>query len=794
MSKTFNDPLFASQWYLVNTGQRGGTSRLDINVLSAWDKYTGKGVIVAVNDDGMDLTHPSLVANLLTNLAYDGARDTLGQGFVGAANSHGTVVGSIVGMAGNDGIGGVGVAYEAKIVPGVAIGAASGSTAKLFLANLAAGAGVSVNSWGQDPAFAENFGSSGSQADKDWGAALLRAATEARGGLGMVIEVSGGNERGNNADTALSNFTGNKLTIAVGAITETGAPTDYSTRGASLLVSAPGGVNSGANSSDTGFGIPSADVQGAAGYNTVAGEAGDYTFQNQGTSYSGPMVGGAAALMLQANPKLGFRDVSTILALTARQVDVTNSSWVKTAASDWNLGGMHFSRDFGYGLLDVSAAVRLAESWNMTAGTIANWQSAEGLSATASGTIPDNNPSGFTAVASVANNLRIERMEFDLNLSATSPSQLSATITSPGGTTITLFDQPLTRGLANGAPDMTSAEPSWPSTFTVGSTAFLGENSAGTWTLKLTDKVTGAEATFNTLTVRAWGSAVTANSQYVLTNEFAAANPTLTDTSGVDTLNAAAAANAVKLDLVAGHTSTVAVGSFTIAAGSVIENAIGGLGDDTLVGNAVNNLLRGNGGNDSIDGGAGIDTAVFTGARTGYTLTKTATGYTVSSTDEGVDTLQNVERLQFANTSLALDIASPNSAGGIYRLYGAAFNRTPDLPGLGFYISEADKGASAASMAIGFTYSAEFQKAFGTTITDNFATGANIINLVTAFYTNVLQRAPDTAGRDWYANEITTHARTVGQVLAEIADSPEYVAKLTGVLEAGIAYTPWLPG
>ncbi len=124
----------------------------------------------------------------------------------------------------------------------------------------------------------------------------------------------------------MSNFTGNKLVIAVGAVTETGAPTDYSTPGASLLVSAPGGVSSGETSDNSGFGIISADVQGTAGYNKDAATAGDYTYQNQGTSYSGPMVGGATALMLQANPKLGFRDVSSILALTARKVDATNSS------------------------------------------------------------------------------------------------------------------------------------------------------------------------------------------------------------------------------------------------------------------------------------------------------------------------------------------------------------------------------------------------------------------------------------------------------------------------------------
>lgn len=676
MTITFNDPIFSSQWYLSNTGQRGGESRLDINILSAWESVTGKGVIVAVNDDGMDLTHPSMVANLLTNLAYDGVRDTTGQGFVGAGNSHGTVVGSIVGMAANDGVGGVGVAYQAKIVPGLAI-ATGVNTAKLFLANLAAGAAVSVNSWGQDPAFAENFGGSGSSDDQAWGSALLKAAAEARTGLGMVIEVSGGNERGNKADTALSNFTGNKLVIAVGAITELGKPTDYSTPGASLLVSAPGGVAAVGQSINNGFGIASADVQGKFGYNTIDSAEGDYAYQNQGTSYSGPMVGGAAALMLEANSKLGFRDVSTILAMTARKVDVTNASWTQNAATDWNLGGMHFSRDFGYGLMDVSAAVRLAESWTQPAGTVANWMSAQGLSSTASGAIPDNSVAGLTATAVVTDNVRIERMEFDLNLTAASPSQLSATITSPGGTTVTLFDQPLTRSLKDGAPDMATPESAWPQTFTVGATAFLGEASAGTWTLKLTDKVSGEIATFNSLTVRAWGSVSNADSQYVLTDEFSGTH-ILTDTSGVDVVNAAAATKAVRIDLHAGAKSTVGgdtvTGELTIAASAVIENAIGGLGNDVLIGNDASNQLRGNRGDDRLEGNGGIDTAVYQGVKTGYTLNLSGATQIVTAksgaTLEGTDTLVGVERLQFADAKIAIDLLSGGNAAKTAQLLG----------------------------------------------------------------------------------------------------------------------------
>jgi subtilisin-like proprotein convertase family protein len=832
---------------------------LDINVLSAWDKYTGKGIIVAVNDDGMDLTHPALLPNMLVNLAFDSTRNTTGQGFgeMKDGNAHGTVVGSIVAMPGNDGVGGVGVAYEAKLVPGRVLGEGANS-ANQFLANLASGASVSVNSWGKDPAFSDIFTPNGSAEDQAWGAALLRATSEARNGLGMVIEVSGGNERATRADVAMTNFTGSRLIIAVGAVTETGVPTSYSSQGASLLVTAPGGVAGPDTAVDTGFGIPSADVQGDAGYNKTAGAAGDYAYQNEGTSYSGPMVGGAAALMLQADPTLGFRDVSNILAMTARKVDPTNTSWVQTHATDWNGGGMHFSRDFGFGLLDVSAAVRLAESWYLPAGTMANWQSAEGVSATAKAEIPDDS-TFFTVTADVAKNVRIERMEFDLNLTSTSPAQLSATITSPSGTTITLFD----------IPNVGTDVPAWPGTFTIGVTGFFGESSAGTWTLKLLDSVTGVVASYNSLTVRAWGSAITANTQIILTNEFAAANSTLADPSGTDTLNAAATATAVTLDLTAGNKSTAGTGSFSIALGTVIENAIGGLGDDTLTGNEVDNILRGNGGSDALDGGAGTDSALFTGKRADYTITPDGQGsYTVVSATEGTDTLKNMEIAMFSDQNITLStIAAPGAgqtitgtaandalaggtgndtidglagldtfsftsnlaantltqttpatstevahysisgpagvdalasierlhftdinvafdlntnAGQVYRLYQAAFNRTPDVGGLGGWIAARDGGMDLPTISGKFMESAEFTGLYGSTTTND--------QFVKLLYVNALRRPADAGGLAGWVDDLASGRQTRAQVLVNFSESGENKAGVLPAISSGIYY------
>ena len=63
-----NDPLFSQQWSLNNTGQSGGTPGADIGAPAAWAIQSGApGVIVAIIDSGIRLTHSDLVANLWTN-------------------------------------------------------------------------------------------------------------------------------------------------------------------------------------------------------------------------------------------------------------------------------------------------------------------------------------------------------------------------------------------------------------------------------------------------------------------------------------------------------------------------------------------------------------------------------------------------------------------------------------------------------------------------------------------------------------------------------------------------------
>lgn len=666
-----NDPLIAAQWYLKNTGQRYADGDvkpnkfLDLNIAGAWaDGYTGKGVRVVINDDGLDLKHESMVKNVLADLTYNSVNGATGPDALSTpttaaqggaytpdpeAHGHGTVVGSIVGMAANDGIGMVGIAPDVKLVSGLALSKGNNTSVPKLYNHLTdiVKADVWVNSFGKDPAFSENFfvGPNTDQQSEDYLylRSIEKGAKEGRNGLGTVIEVSAGNEGPNNADAAMTGTTNNKYIISVGAVNELGQKSSYTTPGASVLVSAFGGENptDKAQSVNSGFGLVSADITGAAGYNTQAGAAGNYAFQNFGTSYSGPIVGATAALMLQANPLLGFRDVANILAMTARVIEPNNHTVL--TGNLVNFGGLAFSRDIGFGLVDISAAVRLAASWVDAAKTAANWVSAEGTSASAAADIPDNDPNGTTATATLNKNVIIERMEFDLKLNSNTPSQLRAEITSPNGTTIVLFDQPLSKDTDAAAG---TADTPWPETFQIGATAFFGEQSAGEWKLKLIDKVTGEVSRFETLTVRAWGSEVTQDNQYVLTDAYTGER-TVTDAAGVDLINAAAVSGSVSINLNAGETSTIAAGKFVIGTGVVIENAFGGAGNDFIIGNDQGNVLRGNGGADTLTGNGGADIFMFT------TVNDSRSGARDTITDFAVGVDKIDLRLLDANITLA---------------------------------------------------------------------------------------------------------------------------------------------
>jgi hypothetical protein len=212
--------------------------------------------------------------------------------------------------------------------------------------------------------------------------------------------------------------------------------------------------------------------------------------------------------------------------------------------------------------------------------------------------------------------------------------------------------------------------------------------------------------------------------------------------------------------------------------GNQARTFTGGAGADTFTGGDGNDTFTGSGGNDTLDGGAARDTAVYAGARANFTITRTATGYTVTDKTgaEGTDTLLNIERLQFADAKVAIDVAG--NGGEAYRLYQAAFNRTPDKAGLGYHIGNLDKGISLHDVALGFVTSPEFASTYGNLDNTGF---------VTQLYQNVLHRAPEAAGLAYHVGNLASGASRA-DVLIGFSESAENQTALIGVIQNGMEY------
>ena len=191
--------------------------------------------------------------------------------------------------------------------------------------------------------------------------------------------------------------------------------------------------------------------------------------------------------------------------------------------------------------------------------------------------------------------------------------------------------------------------------------------------------------------------------------------------------------------------------------------------------------LSGGSGNDTLDGGDGLDTAIFIGPRNNYLVTSGATGWSVSSVADGLDTLVNFERIKFSNMAMAIDLEGVG--GQAYRIYQAAFARTPDSGGLGYWISVMDRGANLRDVAAGFVASDEYKAMYGV--------NPRNADLIDKYYRNILGRAPEKAGADYWTSVLDGKSDTVAGVLSNISESSENKVGLILIIGNGFEYTPF---
>ena len=196
----------------------------------------------------------------------------------------------------------------------------------------------------------------------------------------------------------------------------------------------------------------------------------------------------------------------------------------------------------------------------------------------------------------------------------------------------------------------------------------------------------------------------------------------------------------------------------------------------SLTYSAGKDVISGTTGNDTIDGGADADTVIYSGAKSAYSITNNTSSVTVSSGADGTDTLTNIERIQFSDMTVALDISG--IAGQAYRVYQAAFNRTPDNAGLKYWIGLMDGGYTLAGVASGFIASTEFKTLYGSNPTNEL--------LVSKLYDNVLHRTPDEGGYNYWVGLLNTKKIDTISTLINFSESTENQAGVIGVIQNGI--------
>jgi len=471
---TPRDPLWPMQWNLRNTGLNRGVPGLDLNVLPAWASVTGRGITIGIVDDGLEVAHLDLKDNAwprtpdrLRSMHFDFNRNRTDPSPT-ARDAHGTAVAGVA--AARDNLsGGLGVAPRARLA-GLRLTAAAVGDDEEAAAFAWRNERIHIynNSWGPDDSgwIVEGPGSSA--------ATNLRGATlRGRGGRGNIFVWAGGNG-GIDDDSNYDGYANSVYTIAVGALSDLGTATTEAEAGCNLLVVAP-------SSSRMRQGLITTDLAGTRGYNTNGANDGlviprrnlaDWNFTNDFgmTSGAAPQVAGVAALMLEANANLGWRDVQEILLRTARRIDTSNRGWKKNGAGFW------FNERYGAGLVDARAAVELARTWRNLGGLRTVRVPLNNLNLP----VPDGTSSGVKVTFDLRSltNLRVEHVQLAVSVAHSWRGDLRYQLNSPSGMSSVVAARPNDRGRSLRGWRFMSVQ-HW------------GESSRGIWTLEVSDRLRG---------------------------------------------------------------------------------------------------------------------------------------------------------------------------------------------------------------------------------------------------------------------------------------------------------------
>jgi subtilisin family serine protease len=340
-------PRFAEhdQWNHENRGQSGGTKDADMRVLRAWALGAlGKGVTIAVIDEGIDILHPQLdlPGKLVHGLDLKTSTSDPRPRF--HDEDHGTAVAGLALAARTDGAipAAAGVAPAARLMPIRATEyLAEAGVYRAFVHARKKRADIVSCSWGPE----EGRGVL-DDLPQHVQEQIDLLASDGRKGLGIPVFFSAGN---GNETTDTDGWASYDKVIAVASSDHHDRRVQESDFGRAIWVCAPS-----APSDEKSEGkIPTLGL-------------GESHVLFDGNSAACPQVAGVAALMLSANPGLHGADVREILKRTADPIDAGGHTFLdrddKPRSTAYDKGSLH-SPAYGYGRVNAEKAVLAARDW-----------------------------------------------------------------------------------------------------------------------------------------------------------------------------------------------------------------------------------------------------------------------------------------------------------------------------------------------------------------------------------------------------------------------------------------------
>ena len=219
-------------------------------------------------------------------------------------------------------------------------------------------------------------------------------------------------------------------------------------------------------------------------------------------------------------------------------------------------------------------------------------------------------------------------------------------------------------------------------------------------------------------------------------------------------------------------------GNDTLILTAGADSITGNVGNDSVFAGAGDDTIVSGVGIDTVDGGLGFDVVQLAGSASNWTVNADGELVVISGapgSGNAADAV-DIDFISFTGATgnqFSTVVTYTENQAEAMRLYQGLLDRSADLSGAQFWITQADEQVGQLAMANAFMGSPEYFAKYGTQTNEQF---------VTQLYSNALDRAPEQAGLDFWVHALDTGAASRAQLAITLINSPEGAEKIANVV------------